>query len=39
MSEKKNVEQVDKQIFAKIVYFMIRKFVILSQVIKEKKLN
>jgi len=39
MSEEKNIERVDEQIFAKIVRLVIRKFVVLSQVIKEKKLN
>jgi len=39
MSEEKNIERVDEQIFAKIVRLVIREFVVLSQVIKEKKLN
>jgi len=39
MSEKKNVERVDKQIFAKIVRLVIRELIVLSQVVKEEKLN
>ena len=39
MSEKENVEQIDEQIFAKIVRLMIRELVVLSQAIKGKKLN
>jgi len=39
MSEKENVERVDEQIFIKIVRLIICEFVILSQVIKEEKLN
>lgn len=39
MNEKKNVERVDKQILAKIVRFIIREFIVLSQTIKEEKLN
>lgn len=39
MSEEKNVERVDKQIFAKIVRLVICELIIFSQVIREKKLN
>jgi len=39
IGEKENVERVDEQIFAKIVRLVIREFVVLSQAIKEKKLN
>ncbi len=39
MSEEKNVERVDKQIFAKIVRLVICELIVLSQAIEEKKLN
>ncbi len=39
MSEEENVERVDEQIFVKIVRLVIRELIVLSQVVKEKKLN